>query len=286
MSFTADKSIDLSAGTIRYRELGTGDPIVFVHGLLVDGTLWRKVAPALAERHRVIVPDLPLGSHRTPMRPDADLTPPALAALLAEFIEKLGLENVTLVGNDTGGALSQMVVTRHPERVARLVLTSCDAFETFPPKIFAPLKLVARVPAATRAIAGSLAFKPLRRLPGTFGWLTKRPVPDDVVDGWLEPLRSDAGVRRDVQKVILGIDPRYTLEAGARLKEFDRPVLIAWAADDKLFKRPLAERLAAAFPNARLELVPDSYTFVPEDQPEHLARLIDAFVAEGAPVTA
>ena len=126
----------LPQGTIRYRERGNGEPIVFVHGLLVNGDLWRKVVPTLAKDFRCITPDWPLGSHEVPMNPDADLTPTGLAKLVADFLAALELENVTLVGNDTGGALSQIVVTEHPERIARLVLTPCDAFEVFPPRLF------------------------------------------------------------------------------------------------------------------------------------------------------
>ena len=106
--------IELTPGTIRYRDVGRGEPIVFVHGLLVNGDLWRKVVPPLARSFRCIVPDLPLGSHVTAMRPDADLTPPGLARLIADLLAALDLRDVTLVGNDTGGALCQLVATRPP----------------------------------------------------------------------------------------------------------------------------------------------------------------------------
>jgi pimeloyl-ACP methyl ester carboxylesterase len=138
----------LPQGVVSYRELGTGDPVVMVHGLLNNGLLWREVAETLAKDFRVIAPDWPLGSHQPAMEPNADLSPPGLAALVAAFLEELDLRGVTLVGNDTGGAICQLVAVDHPERLARLVLTPCDAYDNFPPAMFRPLLLAARVPGA------------------------------------------------------------------------------------------------------------------------------------------
>src|ERR1700688_3283749 len=115
----------LPQGTVRYRDQGTGEPIVFVHGLLTNGELWRDVAPRLAADFRVIVPDWPLGSHEVPLEARADLSPPGLAAIIADFISALELDRVTLVGNDTGGAICQLVAVHHTEHLARLVLTPC-----------------------------------------------------------------------------------------------------------------------------------------------------------------
>src|SRR4051794_33284347 len=159
------KEVQIPQGTIRYRDTGEGEPLVFVHGLLVDGQLWRKVTPELQGRFRCIVPDLPLGSHQVPMREDADLSPPGLAQLIADFIRALGIQRATLVGNDTGGGLSQLVVTSHPEVVSRLVLTSCDAFENFPPAAFKSLVLAAKTPGGLKGMYQSMRSKRARRLP-------------------------------------------------------------------------------------------------------------------------
>ncbi len=272
--------ISLPAGTIRYRDSGTGAPIVFVHGALVDNGLWRKVIPMLEGEFRCLAPDLPLGSHRLPMAPDADLSPPGLAKLVADFLAALDLQGVTLVGNDTGGAICQLVATRHPDRVDRLVLTPCDAFEHFPPPAFKYLPIIARIPGATAVLAQSMRIAPMRRLPLAYGWLSKRPVPSEVLDRWVEPLRSDAGVRRDTGKVLRGMSKRYTLEAAERLPDFDRPTLIAWAPEDRFFKLRLGERLAELIPDARLVRIEDSYTFVSEDQPKQLAAAIAEFISE------
>jgi pimeloyl-ACP methyl ester carboxylesterase len=280
------RSVRLEQGEIRYREYGAGAPVVFVHGLLVNGKLWRKVVPALAREHRCIVPDLPLGSHETPMAEGADLTPLGLARLVVDFVDALGLDRVTLVGNDTGGAICQIVAAEHPERVASLVLTNCDAFDCFPPKEFAPLVLGARVPGFLWELAQALRLDAVRRSPLAYGWLTKRPVDGALLDEWLRPLIASGEIRRDVAAVLRGISPRYTLEAAEKLRSFPRPVLIAWAPEDRFFKFAHAVRLASLLPDARLETIDDSRTFVPEDQPERLASLIGAFLAERRSVAA
>jgi pimeloyl-ACP methyl ester carboxylesterase len=274
----------LPRGTIRYRELGVGEPILLVHGLLVNGRLWREVAPQLAHDFRVIVPDWPLGSQERAIDQGTDLSPLGLAAIVADFMAALELERVTLVGNDTGGAICQLVAVHHPQRLARLVLTPCDAYENFLPPMFRPLQALARVPGAVFAIAQSLRPRRARRLPFAFGWLSKRGIPDELSDAWLAPALSSAAIRREIASVLRGISSRYTLQAAERFGEFDKPVLIAWAPEDRFFKQRYAERLAGAFPNARLELIEDSYTFVPIDQPERTAELVAAFAAEPLPV--
>ncbi|MDX6651042.1 MAG: hypothetical protein QOJ97_2993 [Solirubrobacteraceae bacterium] len=274
-------------GTIRYRELGSGPPVVLVHGLLNNGLLWRDVAPELSGDFRVIVPNWPLGSHSPPLRDDADLSPPGLARIVAGFLEALDLEDVTLVGNDTGGAISQLVAVHHPERLARLVLTPCDAYDNFLPPMFRPLQLAARVPGAVFVIAQSLRPRPARRLPFAFGWLSKRPLARDVSDAFLAPVLHDRRIRREVAKVLKGISPRHTQEAARRFAEFGKPVLIAWAPEDRFFPMEHAERLSQAFPDARLERIEDSWTYVPTDQPGRTAQLIADFARRpaGAPAS-
>jgi pimeloyl-ACP methyl ester carboxylesterase len=276
--------VNLPQGTINYRESGEGPPIVFVHGLLVDGRLWRKVTPLLEDRFRCIVPDLPLGSHRIPMSPEADLSPPGLARLIADFLETLELEDVVLVANDTGGAISQITAANHPERIGRLVLTNCDAFENFLPPAFRPLQWAARVPPVLNGVMQGMRFAPMRRLPNAFGWLIKRDFEDAPTRDWVEPFLTDRAIRRDTAKVLRGIDPRYTIEAAEKLRSFDRPTLLAWAVEDRFFKIAFAERLAATIQGATLEKIDDSYTFVSEDQPERLAELIARFAREPAHV--
>jgi len=275
-------AVTLQQGTVAYEESGPADgPVaVFIHGFLVDGALWRKVVPQLDGSFRCIVPDLPLGSHRTAMNPDADLSPPGLAKLVADFIAELGLEDVTLVGNDTGGAICQLVVTRHPERVGRLVLTPCDAYENFLPPAFRYLQLLAKVPGGMGSIAQTMRIPANRRMPIAFGWLSKSRIPSEVLSHWVEPIIHDKAVRADARKVLAGIDTRYTVEAAGKLREFGGPTMLAWAREDRFFKPEFAERLAADIPGSRLEWIDDARTFVSEDQPERLAELIGEFAAK------
>jgi pimeloyl-ACP methyl ester carboxylesterase len=273
----SETTLQLPQGPVRVREEGQGPPIVFVHGLLVDGRLWDDVVARLAPGARCIVPDLPLGSHRQALHADADLSPYGLAKLIADLLAALELHDVTLVANDTGGGLSQILVTRHPERVGRLVLTPCDCFENFPPPMFRPLQYVGGyVPGAAYAIAQTMRSKVVARSALGFGPLAFNHRPELYVS-WLEPARTDRGVRRDLRKVLRGIRPRYTLEAAELLPGFRKPAMLAWADKDRFFPRAHAERLAQLLPDARLEIIERSRTFVPLDQPEPLARLVADF---------
>ena len=213
-------AVTVDQGTIAYSECGPAEApaLVFVHGAFVDGTLWRKVVPELEGSFRCVVPDLPLGSHHTPMRSDADLSPPGLANLIADFIAALELEDVTLIGNDTGGALCQLVVTRRPERIGRLVLTPCDAYENFLPPAFRYLQAIARVPGGIALVANSMRIPASRRSPLAFGWLSKRPIPGDVLAAWTKPIIANTEIRRDARAVLRGISKRYTIEAAAKLR--------------------------------------------------------------------
>jgi pimeloyl-ACP methyl ester carboxylesterase len=274
----------LSQGTIQYRESGEGPPIVFMHGLLVDGRLWRKVTPLLEGEFRCLVPDLPLGSHPQPMNADADLSPPGLARIVADFLDSLELEDVVLVGNDTGGAITQITAANHPERIGRVVLTNCDAFENFLPPMFRPMQWAARVPPVLNGLLQGMRFAPMRRLPNAYGRLIKRDFAGAPTRDWVDPFLSNREIRRDTVKVLRGIHPRYTFEAAEKLRDFDRPTLLAWAVEDRFFKLSYAEKLADTIRGARLERIEDSYTFVPEDQPERLAELIARFAREPASV--
>jgi pimeloyl-ACP methyl ester carboxylesterase len=274
------RDVTLPQGALALAERGEGEPLLFVHGLLVDGRLWRKLVPRLAGDARCIVPDLPLGCHRTPMRPGADLTPGGLARLIVDLLDALELERVTLVGNDTGGALCQLVATTYPDRVERLVLTPCDAFDNFPPKAFRPLVKAARVPGALRAILETTKLPGVASSPAAFGWLAKHGIPAELTSDWMAAGLSDAAIRRDLAKAMRDITPTITLDAAARLAAFDKPALIAWAREDRFFPFEHAERLAAILPDSRLVAIEDSYSFVPEDQPQALADAIRAFVGE------
>ena len=273
--------IELPQGAIEVRDTnpdGPRDAIFFVHGLLVDGTLWDGVVERLERDHRCVVPDLPLGSHRTAMNADADLSPRGVARLIAALLEAMDLDNVTVVANDTGGAITQILVTEHPQRIGRLVLTPCDAFDNFLPPMFKPLQWIARIPGSVQPIVQWLRLKPLRRLPMAYGRVAKHAPPQELLSRWLAPATRDGGVRRDVRKLLRGIDSADTLAAAERLKDFDRPALLAWAPEDRTFPIEHAHRLAALLPDSRVVEIPDSWAFAPLDNPGAVAGAIADFL--------
>jgi pimeloyl-ACP methyl ester carboxylesterase len=265
----------LRQGRVEYTEYGSGRAVVFVHGLFVSSALWRDVAPVVAAAgFRCIVPDWPFGAHRLAMPANATLDPPAVGVLIRGFLDALDLRDVVLVANDTGCAYSQLAITQDARRIGALVLTPGDSLDCFFPPMFRFLQVFARVPGSTYLLAQTLRARSLHRLPWVFGLLSKRPVPEEIMTTYLAPMRKDSAVRRDLGKILRGVDKKYTLAAAAKFPAFDRPVLLAWAPEDKLFPISLAEHMSTLFPHARIERIEDSYTFVPEDQPGQLTELI------------
>jgi pimeloyl-ACP methyl ester carboxylesterase len=272
----------LSAGTIEYEDTGgDGPPIVFVHGLIMDGSLWRKVVARLRDDFRCISPTLPLGAHRQPMRADADLTMPGMVAILEQLIERLDLRDLTLAMNDWGGP-QLLVGGPQDARIARLAICSCEAFDNVPPKGAAKLlPYIARVSWGLGVALAPLRFHRLRRLPTTYGPLSKRPVPREVMDRWFGPFLGDRAIRRDVRKYVLSAREgrRELIAVADALARFDRPALVAWAKQDKLMPREHGRRLADLLPQGRLVEIEDSYTLIPEDQPAVLAAALRELLA-------
>ncbi|GHB78298.1 oxidoreductase [Streptomyces xanthochromogenes] len=273
--------VELSAGTLDYQDTGGDGPVVvLLHGVAMDGSLWRHVVAGLRDDFRCVVPTLPLGGHRRPMHPGADLSILGVARLVDEFLERLGLSDVTLVLNDWGGAQSLVAYGREA-RVGRLVITSCEAFDNYPPGLpGGNLVASARLPGGLALAFNLLRLRPLRRLPVAWGWMTKRPVPPEIMDTWLRPLISSAAVRRDLRKYLLSTPPKAELLAWSEaLRTFDRPALVVWAAEDRVMPPAHGRRLAELLPRAEFVEIPDSYTLIPEDQPalltNHLRNFLD-----------
>jgi pimeloyl-ACP methyl ester carboxylesterase len=272
------RRVELGAGSINYLEAGEGPAIVFVHGVLANGRLWEEAASELAVKHRCIVPDWPLGSHPEAMSPDADVTPRGVARLVSEFIAALDLDDVTIVGNDSGGAVSQILVTELPQRIGRLVLTNCDCFEKFPPDEFKSMDKVARIPGAFGLLIQPMRLRSVRRSRLAYGALTVREVDDEILEGFTKPSVTDAGVRRDGMRFLIGMDPRDTLGAAARFPQLKIPVLLAWGTDDPFFTLDDARRIAELIPDCRLVEIPGAATFTTLDKPAEVADAIEAFL--------
>jgi len=270
--------IQTSAGSVDVEDRGSGEPIVFLHPFVTNSKHWRHVTGKLESEFRCIAPTMPIGSHRKPMNPHADLTPPGQARIVVDILDALGIDRATVVGNDSGGAITQIVATSYPDRVARMGLVSCDAYDVFPPRLFGYLKVVAAIPGATYVLAKSMKIPGVTQLPIAFGWITTEPIPKDVMQTYIGPLNSSAGVRRDTIKVVKGLNKKHILAAAEHFPALQTPTLVAWGEKDRFFARPLAERLARELPNSRLEIIKGSRTFIPEDAPEELADSLRRFV--------
>src|SRR6266487_804284 len=238
--------LELTAGTIDYEDTGGDGPVlVLLGGVSMDASVWEPMVADLQRDHRCVVPTLPLGSHRRPMRPDADLSLSGFGRIVAELLERLDLHEVTLVQNDHAAAL--VLAGEDPERIARLVISSCEAFENYPPGLPGKnLRLTAMVPGGIFLAMQAMRLRPLRRLPISFGWMAKRPLPDELIDHWLRP--------------------------------FERPALVVWTPEDRVQRPDHGRRLADLLPDARLVEIPDSYTLIMRDQPQAFARAVREFV--------
>ncbi len=278
--------LELTAGTIDYEDSGGSGPVlVLLGGAVMDGSVWDPVVEDLRRDHRCIVPTLPLGSHRHPMRPDADISLRGFGQMVAEILERLDLRDVTLVQNDHAAAL--VLAGANPDRVARLVISSCEAFDNYPPGLPGKnLRLLAMVPGGLFVAMQAMRVRRLRRLPVSFGWMSKRPLPDALVDRWLRPLQTQRGVRRDLHKYGSSVRRKQMIEVCERLRSFDRPTLVVWTPEDRVQRPEHGRRLAELMPDARLVEIPDSYTLIMRDQPEAFARAIRQFVLDTHNTTA
>ena len=285
------REIELSAGTIEYQDTGEGPAVVLLHGLMMDASLWDGPIADLSADHRCLAPTLPLGAHRHAMRAGADLSLPGVARLVAEFLDRLDLRDVTLVGNDTGGALVQLLMAGGPlaadgaARVGRVVLASCDAFDNFPPGLTGKtLVLAGRLPPWLFGVfMNQMRLRAVRRLPIAFGWLTRRG--DAATARWMRPVMTQGGIRRDAVKTLrsAGADPRLLVTAAESLPGFTRPVLVVWASEDRVMPPEHGRRLAGLLPDARLAEIADSYTLIPLDQPARLAQAVREFARASSP---
>jgi len=279
------REIKLSAGTIEYEDTGSGPTLVLLHGLMMDASLWDGPIADLSADHRCVAPTLPLGAHRRAMHADADLSLPGIARLVAEFLDRLDLHDVTLVGNDTGGALVQLLMCEGAARVGRVVLASCDAFDNFPPGLTGKtLVLAAKLPPAMFGLfMQQMRLRAVRRLPIAFGWLTKRG--DTATARWMKLVLTQPEIRRDAVRTLraAAADTHFLLEAAECLPNFRPPALVVWASGDRVMPPEHGRRLAKLLPQGQLVEVEDSYTLIPLDQPARLAQVIREFT--GAPDT-
>jgi pimeloyl-ACP methyl ester carboxylesterase len=284
---TGSSVADLPQGKLAYRTAGpassSAPPVVFVHGILVDARLWEPVATRLAaEGIRSYAPTLPFGAHQRPMNADADLSPQGIARLMLDFIAELGLSGVTIVGNDTGGAICQVMLGADTSRIGAAVLTDCDALGTFPPRGLAPLFSALRHPGLVACLLPGLRSETIRHGPLGYGPLTSGPLDPALTREWVRPL-ADKAIRRDIAKFAREVRPRVLLDAASRFGHFTGPVRILWGEEDRYFRTQLGRELSNAFPHATLTTLPTGRTFLPLDHPREVAHEITAAIRDPSP---
>ena len=271
--------IELPFGPCDVRVTGSGMPILLVHGLLVNGGLWDRVVPSLAKSHQVIQPDLPLGAHRVAATNRTHVHPEGVADALVVLLDKLDVKQAVVFGSDTGGAVAQIMTARHPERVRALMLTSCDAFNHFPPTLFKPLKPLLAIPGAVDLIGLLYRSKRVRRSIVGAGLVLNKPIDDAMIKPFFDRLTSDRGVRRDMAQFLRACKPALTNQAAEQLRSFHKPALLAWSRRDPLFPESDGKRLAQTLPDCRLEWIDNSLAFSMLDQPDQLLAIVEPFLA-------
>ena len=272
---------NLPAGPIHHRILGPDDPgaptVVFVHGFLVNSTLWDGAAEQLVERGvRCVLPDLPLGAHRHPC-PDGDLSPAGQAEIVRSFLVELDLHDVTLVGNDSGGAICQLLLAGGRDRVRAVTFTNCDAFEAFPPAPFSQLFRLARRRRLIRPLLFPTRWTPVRHSPLGFGMLLGAPRDAALTRGWVDPALDDPAIRDDIARFARGWTGDELRDAGSWLSSFSGPVRLVWGTADRFFTEELGDRLRAAFTGSddvRMERLAGHRTFVPVEAPAAVADVV------------
>jgi pimeloyl-ACP methyl ester carboxylesterase len=278
------RTATVPAGQIDYDETGSGPPVVLLHGLLMDHTLWDGVLPLLPPGFRYVRPVLPLGAHRRPMRPDADLTMPGQVNIVADLLDALGLEEVTLVHSDWGGGLFLTAYGRD-RRVARQVILPCEAFDNFPPGLPGKMvKLAVAVPGGVRLAARQLRVGWLRRLPLLLGQMARRPIPDELARRWTEPVLRQPEIRRDlIAYCRTEFDAASLIRQTEALRDFAGDTLVLWSPDNKVMPPEHGHRLAELIPRARYAEVPGAYVLSMLDEPEAVAREIGQFLLDTVP---
>ncbi len=272
--------LDLPLGRIRVRTVGRGPALLFTHGLLVDGRVWDRVAgPVAGQGFRAVLPDLPLGAHSIAVKNRANLTTSSVADTLFDIADHLGIERFALLGFDTGGAVAQVATASNPDRIDRLALMSCDAFEHFPPALIKPFQWAAHWSPAMTLVLKSLSNPRLQHRPLPLGLVAKRKIDPALISAWAEPTSSDVEIRADCVAFIKQMSSADTLAAAERLRTFPGPAMVMWSRHDQVFPRRDATRLAELLPGCELRWIDDSYTFASLDNPTRMIELVLEFLA-------
>jgi pimeloyl-ACP methyl ester carboxylesterase len=261
-------SVETPSGRISYLDRGAGPVALFVHGVLLNGHLWRHQLAHLSDLRRCIALDL-LAHGETEIAPDQDVSVTANAKMIEEFLDVLDIDRVDLVGNDSGGGIAQIVAARNPARLRSLTLTDCDAHDNWPPEAFKPFLAMAAAGGLRGTLAAMLADKSVYRSAQALGPAYEVPslLTDDSIEVYLSPHLRTEQRTRDFQRFLAAFDNRHTLAIEAKLKALKVPTLIVWGTDDVYFDVKWARWLAETIPGTRrcVELK-DARIFFPEER--------------------
>ena len=269
-TFTAHRrSLTTPAGEIAYTEFGDGPAALFVHGVGTNGVLWRHVIEKLSGTSRCVAIDLPAHGG-TPAR--EDLSVGAMAEAVEDLCHGLGLGQVDLVGNDTGGAVAQIFAARRPERLRSFTLTNCDTEGNFPPPEFVPVVELARQGGLAEALV-AIANDPgaWHASPLAGGYEDPAQIPDEVWRAYLTPIGGTIDRARDFERVLAALDPADLSAASAGLRTLSTPTLLVWGTGDAMFGVKWADQLREMIPGARDVIeVEGAKLFFPEERPGDL----------------
>jgi pimeloyl-ACP methyl ester carboxylesterase len=262
------RSVQTASGRISYTEQGTGPVALFVHGVLLNGHLWRHQLAELSDIRRCIAVDL-LAHGDTEIAPDQDVSVTANANMLKEFLDALNIDQVDLVGNDSGGGIAQIFAALYPERVRSLTLTDCDTHDNWPPEAFKPFLAMAAAGGLRGTLDAMLSDKSVYRSPQALGPAYEHPerLSDDSIETYLRPLVRTEQRTRDLQRFLAAFDNKHTLAIAARLKTLKAPTLIVWGTDDVYFDVKWSHWLAETIPGTRRRVeFKDARIFFPEER--------------------
>jgi pimeloyl-ACP methyl ester carboxylesterase len=266
--FANRRKVITPSGTISYLEQGSGPAALFVHGVLLNGFMWRQQLGHLADLRRCIAVDL-LGHGDTTTAATQDVSVSANARMLAEFLDALKIDCVDLVGNDSGGGICQILAALHPERVRSLTLTDCDAHDNWPPEAFKPFVAMVAAGGLPQTLAAMLADKLIYRSPQALGPAYEKPeaVSDETIEIFLRPHLRSASRTHDLERFVNAFDSQHTVSIEGRLRQLQAPTLIVWGTDDIYFDVKWSHWLAKTIPGTKKRVELNSARiFFPEER--------------------